>query len=139
MRWADVQAALALVQQVPALSTTTYVSTAPDATPPATMLPLPYAILHPIGGTPTASRETGPAVTEHPSFTLHLVGVNAEQAIALTDLLRPILTPNTIPVVSGRRCGQIWWREPLPVQEDKDVNPPLLYAVVEFGWRSDPA
>lgn len=140
MRWADVQAAQALVEQVPLLSSATYISRAADnPTNPDLPLPLPYAILHPIGGTPQATREMGPAVTEFPSFTLHLVGVNAEQVIALTDLLHPILTPETIPVVAGRRCGRIWWREPLPIQEDTDVIPPLIFAVVEFGWRSDPA
>jgi hypothetical protein len=139
MRWADVQAAQALVEQVPILTDSTYISNVPRSTDGTALATLPYVIVHPIGGTPTTERETGPAVTEHPSFTLHLVGANAEAVITLTDLLRPVLTPETIPVVSGRRNSRIWWREPLPVQEDEDVNPPLLFAVVEFGWRSDPA
>lgn len=139
MRWADVVAAQSLVQQVPTLSEATYISNVPRAADGTPLIALPYAILHPIGGTPTAGRETGPAVTEHPSFTLHLVGVNAENALALTDLLRPLLTPETIPVVDGRRNTRIWWREPLPLQEDTDVKPPLIFAIVEFGWRSDPA
>jgi hypothetical protein len=135
-----VQAAQALVEEVPILADATFISKVPeDPANPDLMQPLPYALMHPIGGTPTVSRETGPAVTEHPSITLHLVGSSAEQVLALTDLLRPILTPFVVPVVSGRRNGPIWWREPLPIQEDTDVSPSLIYAVVEFGWRSDPA
>ncbi|AGW41739.1 O-succinylbenzoate synthase [Leifsonia xyli subsp. cynodontis DSM 46306] len=134
------EAARALVEQVPILTGATFISKAPeDPANPDRMQPLPYALMHPIGGTPTAERETGPAVTEHPSITLHLVGSSAEQVIALTDLLRPVLTPETVPVVAGRLNGRVWWREPLPVQEDTDVSPSLIYAVIEFGWRSDPA
>lgn len=138
MRWADIQAATALVQQVPVLSSATFVSTVPKPVAPATTQPLPYAVVHPSGGTDEATRFIGPASTEHPSFTLHLVGGSAEQVSALCDLLKPILTPDVHPS-TGRRTSRIWWREPLPIQEDTDVNPPLIFAVIEFGWRSDPA
>jgi hypothetical protein len=107
VRWADIQAAEAFVQAVPILSSAVFGVSVPKPAATATQ-PLPYAVLYPFGGTPEASRETGPAVTEHPSFTVHLVGGSVEQVSALSELLYAVLMPDVHPTVAGRKTSRVW-------------------------------
>lgn len=142
MSWADTAAVRAVIQTVPALATSTFVTTAPKATPPAQVYPTPYVVIHPHGGFDQQSRFTGPSVLENPSWTLWLVGTSAEQAIALVDLVRPKFHLNGFvnpPTVAGRSYKNGFWRSPIPLQSDTDVSPTLVYAVVELGWTSEPA
>lgn len=142
MSWADIQFMQTTVQSIPALATSTYITLSPKPTSGQPPLAYPYALIHPLGGVDTQERVTGPYATEHPEFTLHLVGESAEQCQAVVDLLKAIVKPNAVgivPTVSGRKNGQMFWRMPLPIQTNTDVTPPLCYAVVETGWTSDPS
>jgi hypothetical protein len=99
-------------------------------------------VIHPTGGTDTQSRYSGPYATEHPEFTLHIVGISANQVRVLADLLKAVIKPagvGMIPTVSGRRNQRMYWRQPLPIQTDTSVTPPLVFDVVEVGWVSDPS
>lgn len=142
MSWADTQFVQGLVESVAALSSATYVTLAPKlptGQPPSSY---PYALIHPTGGVDTQSRVTGPVVTEHPEFTIHLAGESAEQCQAVVDLLKPFVIVNgfgIIPSITGRLNQRMFWRQPLPIQTNTDVSPPMCFAVVEVGWTSDPA
>jgi hypothetical protein len=133
---------VAYVEQVGALAASTFVT---QLDKPATGQPpqtTPYALVHPADGIDEATRLTGPPVTEHPEFTIHIVGTTANQVKVVSDLLKHVLFPTgfgVTPTVTGRRCGKVFWRSPLPVQTDKNITPPLCFAVIEVGWRSDPA
>lgn len=141
MTWADTQATTAIIQTVPALVTATYVTTAPKPVPPAT-LPLPYAVVHPSDGIPAATRFSGPPITEHPEFTLHIVGASANQVQIVTGLIKAKFLVNGFiipPAVAGRRNHSGYWRSPMPIQTDSDVTPALIFQVIELGWTSEPA
>lgn len=102
----------------------------------------PYVIIHPSEGIDDTDRVTGPRLTTHPEFTFHVVGLTAASVQAAVALLKAKFVVNgrvVNPSVSGRRNMQAYWRSPMPLQTDRDVTPWLVYAVVEFGWRSDPA
>lgn len=139
MSWADTEAFVAVVETVPALAESTFLSVVPEALLPA---PVPYVIVHPSDGVDDTDRVTGPRVSEHPMFTLHIVGDSTNQAQIITGLVKAKFVTGgrfTPPVVAGRRNGRGYWRSPLPVQVDGDVTPPLIFQVVEVGWTSDPA
>lgn len=141
MSWADTEAVVAIIQTVPALTTATYVTKAPKPDPPAT-LPLPYVIVHPSDGIDEATRYTAPPTTEHPEFTLHIVGGSANQSQVITGLIKAKFLVNGFivpPVVTGRRNRSGYWRSPLPIQTDTDVTPSLVFQVIELGWTSEPA
>lgn len=142
MTWADTQAVTAIIQTVPALATATYVTTAPKPVAPAVALPLPYCLVHPSEGIPEATRFTGPPITEHPEYTLHIVGGSANQVQVVTGLIKAKFLVNGFivpPTVAGRRNKSGYWRSPMPIQTDSDVTPALIFQVIEFGWTSDPA
>jgi hypothetical protein len=142
MSWADIQAMQALVQQVTVLASSTFVTLTPALTTGQPPRAYPYAIIHPTGGVDEQARFTGPYTTEHPEFTIHLVGGTANQVQVLTDLLKGVVKPSglgIIPTVSGRRNQRMFWRQPIPIQTNTEVTPPMVYAVVETGWTSEPA
>lgn len=142
MSQADTNFVEGLVQSISALATSTYVTLAPKPNSGLVQLPYPYALIHPTGGTDEQTRFTGPAVTEHPEFTIHLAGESANQCQIITDLFKAKVKPNgfgIIPTVSGRRNQQMFWRQPIPIQTNTDVTPPMCYSVVEVGWTSDPS
>lgn len=139
MSWADTQAVIALIQSVPALAGA---KTFPTIAPTGPQLTMPYCVVHASDGSDEATRLTGPAVTEHPAFTLHIVGSSANQAQILCGLVKPKFVVGGFfipPTVSGRRNSGGYWRSPIPLQSDTDVSPPLVYQVIELGWDSDPA
>lgn len=138
MTLADTQAVKTLIGSVPILASKTFVTVAPVGP----LLMAPYVLIHPTLGTEEALRLTGPAVTESPSFTAHLVGEDAEQVQILHDLLKPkFVTAGFFvpPAVSGRRNSGGYWRCPIAIQYDQDLVPPLVWLPVEFGWVSDPS
>lgn len=139
MTAADTAAVVALVQSAStALLTHTFVTAAPAGV----VQPNPYALVHPADGRPEQSRFTGPLLTQHPEFTLHIVSGSASSVQVTLDLVRAKFVVNgfaVAPTVSGRRNWGAYWRMPLPIQTDTSVTPWLLYAVCELGWSSDPA
>ena len=138
----DTDFMVGLVQQVPALATSTFVTLTPKPVSPDIPSPLPYALIHPTPGVDEQTRLTGPPSTEHPEFTIHLAGESAEQCQVATDLLKAQVMPDgfgVIPEVAGRRNQHMFWRQPIPIQTNTDLTPPLCFAVVETGWTSDPA
>ncbi len=138
MSVADTAAVVALVESAStALVGHTFVTRTPDG-----VQARPYALVHPAVGNDEASRFTGPLTTQHPEFTLHLIGASAAAAQTLLDLVKTKLVVNgfaVAPTVSGRRNSRAWWRSALPIQTDDSVTPWIPYAVVEYGWASDPA
>lgn len=141
MTAADTTAVKTLIESAGALSGKVYVTLAPPPTAPATVLPMPYVIIHPAEGIDDTDRVTGPRVTTHPEFTLHIVGLTASSVQTVTALVKAkfITGGRGIPVtVTGRRNKPPYWRSPLPLQTDRDVVPWLVYGVAEVGWTSDP-
>lgn len=142
MSWADTQFLVALIQTVPALASSTWVTQVPIAAtgqPPAAF---PYALVHPADGADEQTRFTGPASTEHPAFTVHLVGGSANQCKVVAELVKAKIIVGgfgIVPTVSGRRNQRMYWRSPIPIQTDKNATPPLCFYVAEVGWTSDPA
>lgn len=142
MSQADTDAMVALVESVPILADATHVTLAPKASDGSSPLLYPYALVHPKGGIDEQTRVTGPYSTEHPEFTIHLAGGSAEQVQTITDLLKAEVKPSGVGVivtVSGRKNQRAYWRQPLPIQTNTSVTPPMCFAVVEVGWISDPS
>lgn len=139
MTAADTAAVVALIQSAStALTTHTFVTNAPAGV----VQPNPYALVHPADGVDEQSRFTGPLLTRHPEFTLHLVSGSAASVQATLDLVKAKFVVNgfaVAPTVSGRRNFNAWWRMPLPIQTDTSVTPWLVFAVCELGWSSDPS
>lgn len=135
----DTAAVVTLVQSASSpLATRTFVTN----TPSGAVQDNPYALVHPHEGNDEQSRLTGPLLTRHPSFTLHLVSGSAASVQATLDLVKAKFVVNGFavnPTVTGRINRNAWWRSPLPIQTDASVTPWLIYAVCEFGWESDPA
>lgn len=127
------QALKALVQSVPAFAgVKTQVTRVPNGTA------VPYVVIHPANGANTADRFTGPSLTQHPRYTLHVVGVDADQVQLLMDLLEAAVFPNGrgVLAVPGERVQGFWYASPLPIQADDDVLPGVVFGVVECGWTA---
>lgn len=138
MTWPDTQAVLAKIQNVPSLAAATFVTVVPADN----MVRTQYALIHPSEGKDAQTRASGPPVTTHPRFTLHIVGSSAESVQRNTALVKTqFLTDGFIvpPLVFGRRNYDGFWSSPIPIQTDTDLNSPLVYQVIELGWTSDPA
>ena len=76
-----------------------------------------------------------------PSHDL-IVGVNANQALVVADLVKDVLVPGGQGVrvsVAGRTNDPLWWSSPIPGQIDSSVVPAVAYQVAEVGWKSQPA
>lgn len=131
----------ALARTVPAFASKTFVTVASrDA---AGKLPKsPYLVIHAADGSDKQGRFTGPRADQNPSFTLHVVGDDYDQVASVTALLKAKFIPGgfghvfTIP---GEHCFPVWWDSPIAIQIDNDISPPLVYQVIELGFRSEPA
>jgi hypothetical protein len=134
---ADNDAVKAKYESVAALASKVFVVEAPHDTE------LPYAVLYPMGGQDTTDRlnGTGPRITRHPRFTVHIFGESADQVQVIADLVKPKFIQNgrglTL-AVAGWINQPAWYEEPLPLQKDTDVQPTVIFHVAELGWRSDP-
>lgn len=139
MTAADNAAVIALVQSASApLLTHTFLSMAPSGV----VQPNPYAVVHPSDGNDEQTRLAGPLFTRHPDYTLHLVSGSASSVQATVDLVKAVCVVNgfaVAPTVAGRRNYNAYWRMPARFQIDQSVTPWLVYAVIEYGWSSDPA
>lgn len=148
MTAADTTAAVALFKTAGATanaySTHVFVTKADDPLPAwsGTTTGYPYVLVHPSEGIDTADRLTGPPTTTHPEFTLHIVGQTSSSVQAATALIKAKCKPDSFviaPTVAGRRNYNAYWRARLLIQTEPDVNPWLVYQVIEYGWASDPS
>lgn len=136
--WADTQAVKATIEQVPILTTATFVGPVPQSVSP---LPGAYCLIWPADGIDEAQRFTGPATVGNPAFTLHIVGANVDQVQVITGLVKAKFVVNGFfvpPPVTGRIGRAGYWNAPTPIQTDETVSPVLVYAVIELGWQSLP-
>jgi hypothetical protein len=127
----------ATIQGIPTVASKTYVT---RVTPGAIVAP-PYVVIHPADGIDQVERMAGPRSTQHPRFTIHSVGVDADQCGWLAEQIKSRLVVNgfgVIPTVPGERCGRVWWDSPIPIQIDDDGDP-VYFHVAECGFSSDPA
>lgn len=129
------------IQSIPALATKTYVSVAPRDS--AGKLPTaPYLVIHPSDGDDSQERVTGPRLTRHPSFTLHIVGSSYDNAQTVTELVKGKFVVNGVGVkltVVGETTKPCHWSVPIPTQVDTSLTPPLIYNAAELDFVSDPA
>lgn len=135
----DTDAVKSALSAVAALAGKVFVS---FTTPVGTKIPAPYVLIHPAAGIDSADRLTGPPVVTNPQFTLHVVGANADSTQIVADNIKAALTADGLivpPAVTGRVNSRGYFRCPLPIQVSDVVDPPMAYAVVEFGWTSEPA
>ena len=133
---AHTDALVALIKTIPAFATKAFVMQVPSGTV------LPYVILYPADGTDSVERATGPAVTQHPRWTMHTVGSSYSQCAAVAGLIKDKLIVNGWGVrltVAGESCGPFWYSSPIPIQTDTDVTPALVWHTAECGFDSDPA
>lgn len=139
MSYADFQALKAVIATVPALTGKTFISKA--VVNGAPVLP-PYAVIHPNDGRDAAERFTGPRTTTNPRAVIHSVGLTAEQAQAIADLVKSALVVNGFGIaltVAGRVNEKLEYSVPIPVQVDASVTPALLFHVADVSWKSNPA
>lgn len=127
----------ALAKTAPAFASKTFVVTTGGSTPAT-----PYLVIHPSDGRDTQDRVSAPKTGQHPQFTLHVVGGTYSQVAAGVKQLKDRFVPNGRGVVfsiPGEKAFPLKWESPVPVQVDDDVNPPLLYQVVEVDFTTEPA
>lgn len=103
---------------------------------------LPAAVIYPGNGTDTSDRLSGPRVRENPSWTIHFVGTSWAQVSAMTESVKAQFFVDGYPVpwnFEGETISNQLWAEPIPIQYDTDVNPPLAYQVVELSFTAEPS
>lgn len=127
------------IQNVPNLVTKTFVSLAPRA---GGVLPAPpYAVLHPSDGNDSVERLHGPALTQHPRFTLRIVGTSYDSIAAVARNVKAQFVVGgfgVTPEIDGELCSRVWWHAPEPAEPDHDVTPAIVSGVYEIGFTSDP-
>lgn len=142
MSRADTVALKTLVETVPLLSGKVFVSEAKKPAPNSgAVIAPPYAVIHPSNGRNQNERLLSPKLVQYPRFTIHVVGVNGDQAQIVTDNLEGVLVPGGVGVrvsVSGRTNDPCWFSNPHG-DIDSSVQPSVAFQVVECGWRSSPA
>jgi hypothetical protein len=132
---------LARIQSIPAVASKTFAAVAPrDSTG---KLPVaPYVVLYPSEGTDTRERFTGPAVTQHPRFTLHIVGSSYDNAATVAALIKAKFVTGGVGIqadIVGENAYGMAYESPQPIQVDNDLTPPLIYATAEISWSAEPA
>lgn len=133
---------LARIREIPALASKTYALIAPkDAN--GKLPAAPFVVAHPADGIDTQERFTGPRSTQHPRFTLHVVGSSYDNVATVTALIKAKFVDahgfGIPPVITGWACRSLVWSSPLPVQVDNDIVPPVPYQVIELGFTADPS
>ena len=128
------------IREVAYLASKTFV--APGQRDAAGKLPAaPYVVIYPAEGTDTADRFVGPRITQHPRFTIHIVGDDYDgvaEAAAAIKVKFVVGGVGVQPVVSGERSRNVAFESPQPIQVDYDRNPALVYATAEISWDADP-
>jgi hypothetical protein len=134
-------AVAAVIRSIPALASKTYVGAAPKDG--AGKLPAaPLVVIYAADGIDTQERYTGPRATQHPRFTLHIVGSSHDNTQTIASAVKAKFVVNgfgVAPAVEGERTSDLVWESPLPVQYDTDVVPPVPYQVVELQFDAWPA
>ena len=129
----------ARVREITALASKTFVAPAQRGTDGK--LPIaPYVVIYPAEGTDTASRLTGPVLSLHPRFTLHIVGSSYDNAATVAALVKAKFVVNGVgvqAVITGENPSGMAYESPQPIQVDYDVTPALVYAVAEIFWNTD--
>jgi len=126
------------IESLALLASKTFVTLVPSGS----TVSAPWAVIHPSNGTDTQSRFTGPKLTQHPSFTLHLVGTTADQVGWMLEQVKAKFITGGFgirPTITGENTGPYEWSQPIPIQYDSDVSPALIYAVVELDLYTEPA
>lgn len=130
----------AIIKTDPAVAAKTYIA---DATKSDGSLPnAPYVVIQPGNGTDTSDRLSGPRVRENPFFTLHVVGTSWDNTLQLTERLKGLFVVDgwgVPPTIPGELTSDLSWSEPIPIQIDRDVTPPVPYAVVELSFTAEPS
>lgn len=102
----------------------------------------PYVVMYSGAGTDTADRLTGPRSTQHPRWTLQIVGLTEESVQENTELVKAQFHDaygfGVPPEVAGDRTSALTWSEPQEVQWDTDVSPRTAYQTVELGFKAEP-
>jgi hypothetical protein len=131
---------LSQIRSITPLASKTFV--APAQRSATGVLPVaPYVVIYPAEGTDTQERVTGPRSTQHPSFTLHIVGSSYDNASTVAALIKTKFVVNGVgvqAVVAGERCRNMRYSSPQPIQVDYDLTPPLVFATAEIMWDSEP-
>lgn len=131
-------ALVALIKTIPAFATKTWPVSIPEGTTPT----LPYVLVWPSDGDDSTDRLTGPSVTQHPRWSVWVVGSSYSQVGAGAKLIKDKLIVNgrgTNLTVPGESCGPFWYDSPLTIQTIKNVTPALVYHIGECGFDADPA
>lgn len=127
------------IQNVANLSSKTFVSLAPRA---SGSLPVPpYAVLHPSDGTDSVERLHGPSVTQHPRFTLRIVGTDYDSVAKVARNVKAQFIVDgfgVTPVIEGETCSRVWWAAPETAEPDHDITPAIVSGVYELGFDADP-
>lgn len=128
------------IQNVTNLASKTYVSTVPRAA--GTIPTPPYAVLHPSDGSDSVERLSGPAVTQHPRFTLWIVGTSYDSVAIVTENVKAqfvVAGVGVTPAIAGESCSRVWWDQPVPTDVNDTVTPALVFNIIELGFDTEPA
>lgn len=133
-------AVVTAIKTITALATKTYEVVAPrDAQ--GKLPAAPYVVVYPADGDDSQERVTGPRLTRHPAFTLHIVGSSYSNAQTVTEFVKGKFVMNGRGVkltVTGETTKPCHWSVPIPTQVDNSLTPPLIYNVAELSFDSDP-
>lgn len=128
---AHVDAVLARLRADPILSDSTFDGQVVGS-------PARYCVVYASGGARKAERLTGGSVFADFTFTIHSVGTTPEQARLVEERIIAQLMDWT-PIIAGRNCRRTVHAVSRPVAMDKDVSPPLFFAVDGFDLTTAPA
>ena len=131
----------AIAKEVPALTSKTFVGRGHKGVDGSLVTP-PLLVIYPADGIDTQERLTGPSSTQHPRFTLHIAGTSYDQVAEVTGLLKAKFIDvdgyGIPPAIEGWATSDVTWSAPVPIQEDTDVTPSVLYQVIELGFDAEP-
>jgi len=130
-----------IAKTVPALALKTFVGRGHKNADGSLVTP-PLLVIYPADGIDSQERLTGPSSTQHPRFTLHIAGTSYSQVAEVTGLLKAKFIAvdgyGIPPVIAGWVTSDVSWNAPIPIQEDTDVTPSVLYQVIELSFDADP-
>jgi hypothetical protein len=129
-----VNAVLARLRQNPILADCTFQGVVED-TPERPQL---FCAVFPDSGFREQSRYTGGQIQETYSFTIHSVGITADQAQHVAELVYTQLL-GVVLAIDGRKCWPIRSVVSRPLQIDRDANPAMHYCVDVFELTTQPA
>lgn len=127
----------ALLQADPTLNP--YDGQVPDS--PAQRYSLVYFYVETPDGlvAPDAVALTGDSTVIDGRAYVHSVGVTPASARRQADRVRALVL-DAVPVIAGRSCSPIRWREGQPPQRNEEIPGAPVHDFVDvYGWRSVPA